>query len=225
MAKMTLKVKAYDPHFSIPGQSTPGCMFDANLVILTQICDELSRGQTEFPRILTQNGQNDIEGQGQWPLFSIPTKSIPWCMLGANLVILAQIYDELWCGQVKVYRRTDGRTDAGNETKKPIRPERPRGKNFIYCRTDMCKTGVIWERTVQISIMLYNKMHWVQIHVSVSLFVVTAMHPVAAASVTSVAPQQNHVAGFWKYLVGIELEVCEWVCLTASLGHRDPCDP
>ena len=36
-----------------------------NLVILVQICDELSRGQAGFPRILNQNGQNDLESQGQ----------------------------------------------------------------------------------------------------------------------------------------------------------------
>ena len=36
-------------------------------------------------------------------------------MFGANLVILAQIYDELSCRQAKVYRRMDRRTDdAGN---------------------------------------------------------------------------------------------------------------
>ena len=40
-------------------------MFDGNLVILAQIYDELLRGQAEFPRILSQNGQNDPEGQGQ----------------------------------------------------------------------------------------------------------------------------------------------------------------
>ena len=31
--------------------------------------------------------------------FQIPVESISGCMLGANLVILAQIYDELSCGQ------------------------------------------------------------------------------------------------------------------------------
>ena len=40
-------------------------------------------------------------------------------MFGANLVIPAQICDELSCGQGKVYRQTDGRTggqaDAGND--------------------------------------------------------------------------------------------------------------
>ena len=44
-------------------------MFSANLVILAQIYEELSRRQTEFPRNLSQNGQNDIEGQGQWSYF------------------------------------------------------------------------------------------------------------------------------------------------------------
>ena len=39
-------------------------MFVANLVILAHIYDELSHGQAEFPKILTQNGQNDLEGQG-----------------------------------------------------------------------------------------------------------------------------------------------------------------
>ena len=81
-------------------------------MILAQNHQKLSRGQVEIPRILSQNDQNDLEGQGQWPLFSIPTESIPWCMFGANLVIPAQICDELSCGQAKF---TDGRTDVGND--------------------------------------------------------------------------------------------------------------
>ena len=83
-------------------------MFGANLVILAQIYDESSRGQAEFPRILSQNGQNDFQGQGQWPPLSIPAESITGCMFGANLVIPAQICYELLCGQGKVYRQTDG---------------------------------------------------------------------------------------------------------------------
>ena len=79
-------------------------MFGAHLVIIAQIYDELSHGQTKFPRILSQN---DLEGQGQWPLFSMPTESIPSCMFGANLVIPAQICDELSFGEGKVYGRTD----------------------------------------------------------------------------------------------------------------------
>ena len=111
------------PPFSIPVKSIPGCMFAANLVILTQICGENSCGQAKFPGILSQRGQNDLESQGQWPLFSISAGSIPWCMLGANLVIPAQICNELSCGQGKVYRQTtrqterqtDRRTDAGSD--------------------------------------------------------------------------------------------------------------
>ena len=88
----------------------------ANLVILAQINLKLSHGQAEIPIILSQSGQNDLEGQGQWPLFSLLTVNIPGCMFGANLVILAQICDQLSWGQGKVYRR-DGRTtaDAGND--------------------------------------------------------------------------------------------------------------
>ena len=108
-------------------------MFGANFVILAHIYDELSRWQAEFPRILSHNGQNDLEGQGLWPLFSIPTENIPWCMFGANLVIPVQVCDELSCGQGKVYGRTDGRTDrrtyAGNDN--TLRPEMPRGKKQI----------------------------------------------------------------------------------------------
>ena len=39
-------------------------MFGAKLVILAQIYEELPSGQAKFPRILSQNGQNDLEGQG-----------------------------------------------------------------------------------------------------------------------------------------------------------------
>ena len=76
-------------------------MFGANLVILAQICDELSCGQAEFPKTLSQNGQNDLEGQGQWHPFSIPGESLAGRMFGANTVIPAQTCDEL-SGQGKV---------------------------------------------------------------------------------------------------------------------------
>ena len=85
-----------------------------------KIYDKLSCGQAKFPRILSQNGQNDLEGQGQWPLFSIPTESIPWCMFGANLVIPTQICDELSCGQGKVYGRTVGQTDRRRQRQYPF---------------------------------------------------------------------------------------------------------
>ena len=63
---------------SISAESIPGCMFGASLVILAQICDELSHGQAKFPRIMGQNGQNDLYGKCQWHLFSITTESIPF---------------------------------------------------------------------------------------------------------------------------------------------------
>ena len=89
-------------------------MFGANLVIPAQICDELLRGQAKFPRILSQNGQNDLEGHGQSPLFSIPAESIQECMFGAYLMIPAQICEELWCGRTDRWtdRQTDGWTDG-----------------------------------------------------------------------------------------------------------------
>ena len=99
---MILKGQGQWPPFSIPAESIPRCMFGANLVILAQICDELSWGQAEFPKILSQNGQNDLEGQGQLPPFSIPAESISGRMFEANLVIPAQTCDELSCGQGKV---------------------------------------------------------------------------------------------------------------------------
>ena len=100
------------PPFWIPAESIPGWMLGANLVILAQICEELLHGQARFPKILSQNGQSDLEGQGQWLPFPIPAE-IRGCMLGANLLILAQICDELSCGQGKVYGRTDGSNDKG----------------------------------------------------------------------------------------------------------------
>ena len=103
------------PPISIPTKRGPRCIFGANLVILVQICDELSHREAEFPIIVSQNDQNDPKGQGQWPLFSIPAKNNPWCMLGANLMILAQICDKVSCGPSKVYPQTDRRTDADND--------------------------------------------------------------------------------------------------------------
>ena len=114
------------PLFSIPTERIPMCIFGGNSVILAQIHHKLSHGQAKFPRTLCQNGQNDFEVQGQWPPHLIPTECIPWCMVGANLVIPAQICEELLCGQGKVYGRwTNGEAQA---TTIPLQPERSRGK-------------------------------------------------------------------------------------------------
>ena len=56
-------------------------------------------------------------------------------MFGANLVIPAQICDELSCGQGKVYGQTNGWTGQTQVTAIPIQPEMPRGnktKKQIY---------------------------------------------------------------------------------------------
>ena len=113
-----LEDQGHWPSFSIPPESISRCVFGANLVIKAQICDKLLGGQAKFLRMLSQKWQNDLEGQSQWPSFFIPTESIPRCMFGANLVILAQICDELSRGQRKVHGQTDGRTDRQTDERR-----------------------------------------------------------------------------------------------------------
>ena len=73
--------------------------------------------------ILSQNGRNDLEGQGQLPIFPIKIASIQWCMFGTNLVILDEIRDRA--------KLADGQTHATTIT---IRSERPRGKDYMQER-------------------------------------------------------------------------------------------
>ena len=153
MVKMTLKVKVNDPPFSIPDESIIGCMFGANFVILAQICDELSCGQADFPRILSQNGQNDIEGQNHWPPFSIPAESIPGCMFGVNLVIELKFVMSYRVEKVKF---TDGRTDRRTDgqmraTTIHPEPERPWGKSGL--RNDQNAKISNW-----VSIRMFNEL-------------------------------------------------------------------
>ena len=129
------------------------------MVIVGQIRYELSHEQAEFPRILSPNGQNDFEGQGQWPPFSLPNDSITGCMFGANFVILAGICDASSCKQCKVYERTDGRTDEHpgghtfgqtQATTMPIRPESPTGttSNISDSQVHGAHMGPIWGRQI-----------------------------------------------------------------------------
>ena len=53
--------------------------------------------KSNFLELKNQNGQNDLVGRGQWPPISIQAQSV----FGANLVIVAQIWDELSRGQAK----------------------------------------------------------------------------------------------------------------------------
>ena len=85
-----------------------------NLVALAWTGDELSHGQA-------QNGVNfdfkvkfDLEGQGQSPPKTIGILTKVFYTYGPNLVILAWMGDELSRGQ------TWWRTDAGNNTRRPI---------------------------------------------------------------------------------------------------------
>ena len=64
-AKMTLKFMVIDLHFHYQPGVSQDAGFCKNLVILAQICDELWCGQAEFPRILSQNSQNDLKLHGQ----------------------------------------------------------------------------------------------------------------------------------------------------------------
>ena len=81
-------------------------MFVANLLILAQIYDKLSHGEAKFPRILSQNGQNDLRSRSMTSI-SNTSREYPKLYVCCKLVILDQICDELSCGQGKVYGWTD----------------------------------------------------------------------------------------------------------------------
>ena len=55
--------------FSIPAESIPGCMFDANLMIPGQIHDKLSWHQPNFPGIWSRNGQMTLKVKTNDPHF------------------------------------------------------------------------------------------------------------------------------------------------------------
>ena len=121
------------------------CMFGANLVNPVQICEELSRAQAKFPRILSQNGQNDLESQVRWSLYSIAAESIPWCMFGTNLLIQAQICDELSCGQAKVYGQMDKQKDGQMQQWQYPSTWKARGKmQFSFLFTYWYLQIVLW---------------------------------------------------------------------------------
>ena len=78
---------------------------NSKMYIWCKFCDfnKLSCRQAKFPRILSQNGQNDLEGQDQSPHFQYQLRvSHNAC---ANLELRAQICEELSCRQGKFYRQ------------------------------------------------------------------------------------------------------------------------
>ena len=83
----------------------------------------------------SHNGQNDLEGQSQLPPFSIPAESIPGCMFGTNLLILAQVCDRVIL-QTKYNLRTDRRMDGQMQiTTIPLQPDRKKKNQYVCMYT------------------------------------------------------------------------------------------
>ena len=101
------------PPHSIPVKGISRCIFGINWVILAQIYFMSLRGQAKFPRILSRNGQNGLEGQG-YCIFDTRHK-YPVMHFGANVVIPVKIRDELLRGQAEFPRilRKNGQNDLG----------------------------------------------------------------------------------------------------------------
>ena len=155
LVKMTLKIKFNDLHFqiSIPVKSTSGCIFGANLMILAQIYAELSHGQYEFPRILSQNGQNDLEVKVNDPYFQYQLRV-------SHDACLVQIWwFQLKFGYVKFTdRQTNGRTYGQTQAKTiPLRPERSRSKmtffTTLYLYIYKCPTNETTMRQITLTPM------------------------------------------------------------------------
>ena len=78
--------------------------------------DELLRRQTKFLRILSQNSQNDLKGQGQWPPFLNTNCEHPrmhvWCKFGDYSPNLWRVI--VWTGKVH------GQTDRHRQRQHPF---------------------------------------------------------------------------------------------------------
>ena len=66
---MASKVKVNQPHFQL--KISQGACLVQFWAIPAQICEELLQANPNFLWIQSQNGLNNLEGQGQWPLCSI----------------------------------------------------------------------------------------------------------------------------------------------------------
>ena len=104
----------------------PRYLFCANLVIAAEIYYKLSHGKAKFPQNLSQNGQNDLEGQ-MISIFNTNRSSIPQCMFGENSVILAQICYSYHVDKVKF---TDRQTDVWMEHPFILKGE---GVKMVFC--------------------------------------------------------------------------------------------
>ena len=84
VAKWPWRSRLMNPILNISGENTK-MHICANFIILPHIHYKLSYWEAKFSRILSQKGQNDLEGQGQWPPFPIPIESVPWCMFKTDV--------------------------------------------------------------------------------------------------------------------------------------------
>ena len=126
-------------------------------IILALIDYKLSCRQAKFPRILSPDGQNDLEGQSQWPPFSIPAKRIPGCIFRTNLMIPAQICNELSCRQAKVYarkdRQMDGQTDRQRQRQYPFGLKGQGVKKTLCLHYDDAIMGAIGSQITSLTIV------------------------------------------------------------------------
>ena len=82
MAKQTWRSRSIDPIFNNNWEYPRlhvWCKFGDSSPNLWRVIAQT----TQISRILSENGQNDLGCQGQWPPLSIPAESIPDCMFGA----------------------------------------------------------------------------------------------------------------------------------------------
>ena len=127
MAKITLKVTVNDPHFQYqPRVSQDTCL--GQIWWLQLISDELSCGQSEFPRILCQNGINDLEVEGDVHFRYQLKVSYDTCLVQIWWFQLISVMS-YQADKVKFTELTYGQTDRQTEAMTiPLRPERSRGK-------------------------------------------------------------------------------------------------
>ena len=110
----------------------PKMHIGSNLVLLAENPLQVIWRKSRMPKILGQKGQNDFEGQGQWPPFSILGENILGCLwLGHETMVCAvcvyirmHILVQIWF-QLKfvtsiarkrrsLHAQTYRRADAGN---------------------------------------------------------------------------------------------------------------
>ena len=100
--KNNLEGQGQSTSYSKSNHRSSRFIFDATFVILAQIVDELSSGQSQIMSFLWNFSEIDLEDQCQSTSNSMCLDKSPRCMVGANLVILAQIFG-LW--EAKLWKK------------------------------------------------------------------------------------------------------------------------